>query len=143
MLNNFKVRTKILLLILMIFIGITGITGINIHKQDQANRVSLEALEKTIRQYYDENIKGQVNNVITLLDGVDKKYKDGEYTLEEAKKLSADLVRGLRYADGSYFWIDTKDGQNVVLLGNKTEGTNRIDLKDVNGYELIKNIIKN
>ena len=143
MLNNFKVRTKLLLLILLVFIAITGIAVVNIQKQEEANRVSLEVLEKTVRQDYDEYIKSQVNNVITLLDSINKKYKNGEYTLEEAKKLSADLVRDLRYKDGGYFWIDTTDGQNVVLLGNKTEGTNRINAKDVNGYEMIKDIIKN
>jgi methyl-accepting chemotaxis protein len=143
MLNNLRVRTKLLLLILLIFVAISGIAVVNIQKQSEANKVSLEVLEKTIRQDYDEYIKSQVNNVISLLDGVNKKYKDGEYTLEEAKKLSADLVRGLRYKDGGYFWADTTDGQNVVLLGNKTEGTNRLNAKDVNGYEMIKDIIKN
>ena len=143
MLNNFKVRTKLLLLILLVFIAITGIAVVNIQKQGEANRISLEVLEKTVRQDYDEYIKSQVNNVITLLESINKKYKNGEYTLEEAKKLSADLVRDLRYKDGSYFWIDTIDGQNIVLLGNKTEGTNRINAKDVNGYEMIKDIIKN
>ena len=143
MLNNLRVRTKLLLLILLIFVAISGIAVVNIQKQSEANKVSLEVLEKTIRQDYDEYIKSQVNNVISLLDGINKKYKDGEYTLEEAKKLSADLVRGLRYKDGGYFWADTTDGQNVVLLGNKTEGTNRLNAKDVNGYEMIKDIIKN
>jgi len=143
MLNNIKVRTKLLLLILLIFIAITGIAIVNIQKQSEANQISSEVLEKTIRQDYDEYIKSQVSNVITLIDGINKKYKNGEYTLEEAKKLSADLVRGLRYKEGAYFWIDTTDGQNVVLLGNKTEGTNRLNAKDVNGYEMIKDIIKN
>ena len=143
MLNNLRVRTKLLLLILLIFVAISGIAVVNIQKQSESNKVSLEVLEKTIRQDYDEYIKSQVNNVISLLDGINKKYKDGEYTLEEAKKLSADLVRGLRYKDGGYFWADTTDGQNVVLLGNKTEGTNRLNAKDVNGYEMIKDIIKN
>lgn len=143
MLNNLRVRTKLLLLILLIFVAISGIAAVNIQKQSEANKVSLEVLEKTIRQDYDEYIKSQVNNVISLLDGINKKYKDGEYTLEEAKKLSADLIRGLRYKDGGYFWADTTEGQNVVLLGNKTEGTNRLNAKDVNGYEMIKDIIKN
>jgi len=143
MLNNLKVRTKLFLLILLMFLAITGIAVFNIQKQEEANRVSLEVLEKTVRQDYDEYIKSQVSSVITLIDSINKKYKNGEYTLDEAKKLSADLVRDLRYKDGAYFWIDTKDGQNVVLLGNKTEGTNRLNAKDVNGYEMIKDIIKN
>lgn len=143
MLNNLKVKTKLLLLIIMVFLAISSLAIINLKKQEEANNISIQTLEKTIRDDYDNYIKSQVSNVITLLDGINKKYKDGEYSLEQAKKLSADLVRGLRYADGGYFWIDTKEGQNVVLLGNKTEGTNRLNAKDANGYEMIKDIIKN
>lgn len=143
MLNNLKVRTKLVLLIVIIFIAISSIAIINLKKQEEANNASLHVLEDTVRQDYDEYVKGQVNNVISLIDSVNKKYKNGECTLEEAKKLSADIVRDLRYKDGGYFWIDTNDGQNVVLLGSKTEGTNRMNLKDANGYEMIKDIIKN
>lgn len=143
MLNNLKVRTKLVLLIVIIFIAISSIAIINLKKQEEANNASLHVLEDTVRQDYDEYVKGQVNSVISLIDSINKKYKNGEYTLEEAKKLSADIVRDLRYKDGGYFWIDTTDGQNVVLLGSKTEGTNRMNLKDANGYEMIKDIIKN
>lgn len=37
--------------------------------------------------------------------------------------------------------IDTVEGVNVVLLGSDTEGTNRYDAKDVNGFEYMKAII--
>ena len=68
---------------------------------------------------------------------------DGAYTEEEAKKLAADLVRELRYGESGYFWIDTCEGDNVVLLGQETEGTNRLETEDSNGYQMIKDIIKN
>lgn len=32
--------------------------------------------------------------------------------------------------NNGYFWVDTYDGTNVVLLGNDTEGTNRMDAVD-------------
>ncbi len=74
MLNILKVTTQLLLLILLIFVAISGIAVVNIQKQSEANKISLEVLEKTIRQDYDEYIKSQVNNVISLLDGINKKY---------------------------------------------------------------------
>jgi methyl-accepting chemotaxis protein len=89
------------------------------------------------------NIKNQVENVITLINNIYNKQVAGEYTEEEAKKLAADLVRELRYGEGNYFWIDTYEGDNIVLLGNETEGTNRYELKDVNNFYLIKAIIEN
>jgi len=51
------------------------------------------------------------------------------------------LVRGLKYGENGYFWIDTYEGDNIVLLGNETEGTNRMDKVDVNGFAFIKAII--
>ena len=53
------------------------------------------------------------------------------------------MVRELRYGDSGYFWIDTYEGDNVVLLGEETEGTNRLEAEDSQGYQMIKDIIKN
>ncbi|MFA9462699.1 MAG: cache domain-containing protein [Velocimicrobium sp.] len=91
-------------------------------------------LEQTIRSDYDENIKEQVTNAISLIDSIYKKYQVGEYSLEQAKTLAADIVRELRYKEGAYFWIDT---YNVVLLGKDVEGTNRLDTTDANGFEMV------
>ena len=51
------------------------------------------------------------------------------------------MVRELRYGDNGYFWIDTYEGDNIVMLGNETEGTNRLEKQDVNGFYLIKALI--
>lgn len=55
--------------------------------------------------------------------------------------MGASLLRDLRYGDGGYFWADTYEGVNVVLLGSTTEGTNRMDAKDTNGNSYMKDII--
>ena len=49
-------------------------------------------------------------------------------------------LRELRYRDGGYFWADTYDGENVVLLGSATEGTNRMETKDADGYQMVKRL---
>ena len=103
--------------------------------------VATETLEKQIRQDYDEAIKEQVDNAISMLDTFYKTYEEGNLTLDEAKKLGADTLRELRYGDNGYFWADDTDGNNIVLLGSETEGTNRIDTKDANGYKMVKDII--
>ena len=41
-----------------------------------------------------------------------------------------------------YFWVDQYDGTNVVLLGSATEGTNRMETRDANGYQMVKEIIR-
>ena len=101
------------------------------------------SLEQTIRSGYDSNIKFQVQNVVSLINTIYAKQTAGEYTEEQAKKLAADLVREMRYGDNNYFWIDTYEGDNVVLLGKDTEGTNRYEMQDTNGKYLVKEIIAN
>jgi len=43
-------------------------------------------------------------------------------TLEKAKELGVDLLRGLRYGADGYFWADTTEGVNVVLYGQNRRG---------------------
>jgi signal transduction histidine kinase len=103
---------------------------------------ALETMETDERDSYDEQIKQQVDNVITLCQTIYDQYQEGVYTEAEAKKLAADEIRQLRYGDSGYFWIDQYDGTNVVLLGSATEGTNRMETEDANGYQMVKEIIR-
>lgn len=142
MFENLKVRTKLLVLTGMAILSMIVMEIVNMSRMEQSYQQSVESMEKTLYEDYDEQIKGQVENVITLLENIYAKQQDGEYTEKEAKELAADLVRNLRYGTSGYFWVDTYEGENVVLLGNDTEGTNRMDAKDVNDYEYIKAIIE-
>jgi hypothetical protein len=56
--------------------------------------------------------------------------------------LAADLVRELRYDKDGCFWVDDSKGNNVVLLGNATKGTNRYGAKDAKDLEFVKAIIR-
>ncbi len=103
-------------------------------------RILLEE-EENIRADYDNNIRQQVMQVITLLEAYQADIDAGVYTREEGMKLAADKVRALRYSEDGYFWVDQSDGTNIVLLGNSTEGTNRLSTKDVTGFEMVKDFI--
>ncbi len=92
----------------------------------------------------DSLIKSQVETACSMLNEIYIKHKNKELTLEQAKKLGADLLRGLRYGPGkkSYFWADTLEGVNVVLYGEKeTEGKSRYDAKDIKGTFYVKDFI--
>lgn len=141
MVKNIKVRTKMIILNILVIITIIFIAGYSLIELHTSNSVSLDVLDKSIRDKYDDNIQKQVIGVVTLLEHINKQYEAGEYTLEEAKKLGADLVRDMRYGNGGYFWIDTVEGVNVVLFGSETEGANRYDEKDAKGFEYMKAII--
>lgn len=139
-----KIGTKIVLLTMLIAIstgiitGLTSVLQINSIKQGFLNSKKEQMLNT-----YNQTIKEQVETVITMLDGVNSKYKNGEITLEEAKSEGAALLRTIRYGKEGYFWADNIDGTNVAMLGQSVEGTNRYESKDANGTYFIKEIIKN
>lgn len=140
--NNFKVRTKLGFLVFIIFLMLCLIGGITIRSMKEISQESQDEIENVLREDYDKQIKEQIDNAISLLAAVNQKVRSGEYTLEEGKKIGADLLRDLRYGESGYFWADEYDGTNVVLLGSETEGTNRMNTKDANGYEMVKEIIR-
>ncbi len=141
--NNLKIRTKLLTLSVatLFFLAFFG-TAVLYHDVAE-NKKSLQLLESNTRSAYDSQVKSQVQNAITLLNGVYQKHLSGEFTFDQSKKLGADLVRSLRYGKDGYFWVDTTEGVNVVLLGTSTEGTNRYRYKDAKGTFIMKAFIQN
>ncbi len=143
MFSNLKVRTKLVILTGVAAVSMCVMGVMNMRGMEKSYLQAVSSMKDVLYDDYDAQIKGQVENVITLLEKIYAEYQSGAYTEEEAKKLAADLVRELRYGENGYFWIDTYEGDNVVLLGQETEGTNRLEAKDSNGYQMIKDIIKN
>jgi methyl-accepting chemotaxis protein len=87
-------------------------------------------------------IRSEVETAVSMLEAIEMKHQRGEMTLDQAKKLGADLLRELRYGDEGYFWADTEEGVNVVLYGRKdVEGKNRLNAKDPNGVSYIREFI--
>lgn len=143
MINNLKVRSKMFILVLVMLLSILFIALFNARQSDKTYQDSIRAMRETLYGDYDTQIKNQVNCVISLIQSIYDKQEKGIYTEQEAKQLATDLVREMRYGEEGYFWIDTYEGDNIVLLGSETEGTNRMNAEDVNGYKMIQDIIKN
>lgn len=140
--KNLKVRTKLNLILTLVILLVVLASVVSINNLNQVKDKALETIDASSRQSYDDSIKQQVSVVISLLSEVYDEYKAGAYTLDEAKKIAADEVRQMRYGDAGYFWIDQSDGTNVVLLGSDTEGTNRMETQDAEGYQMVKEIIR-
>ena len=139
--NNIKVRTKLVIVMVIALIALALCAVISNTSLSGLGDNALDIIENDMRSSYDEQIKAQVDNVISLCQSIYNRYEKGEYTLDEAEKLAADQIRDLRYDNNGYFWVDTYDGTNVVLLGNDTEGTNRMDAVDTNGFAYMQAII--
>lgn len=100
-----------------------------------------ESTSNMLLSDYDASIKNIVQSAMSIIDNYEVKVKNGELSKEEAEVILADIIREIRYDDGNYLWIDDSKGNNVVLLGKDTEGSNRMELEDVNGKLLVKEII--
>ncbi len=138
-----KVSTKVFLASLAsgILVALVCLLGL-FYSLNKIHVFSVQTIQSIMLQDYDNTIKSEVETVYSLVEKIYKSSLDGRITETEAKKQAADLVRELRYGDAGYFWIDTSKGDNIVLLGKASEGTNRFELKDANGKFLIKEIIK-
>lgn len=139
--KNLKVRHKLDLIMVLVLVLIIVVCFCGIHGMNTIGDRSKATLEEEIRAQYDSQIKGEVENAISMLEQYNKAYESGELSLEEAKQQGADMLRELRYGESGYFWADDTEGNNIVLLGSDTEGTNRYDAKDADGTEFIKEII--
>jgi len=117
--------------------------GYNIYRQMEIADNNVQTYRETLYEEYDQKIKANVEIVLSLIDQIYQEQLAGDLTEEEAKTKAADLVRELRYEGGNYFWIDTVEGINVVLLGRDTEGKSRYNDVDVNGVYYIQELIKN
>ncbi len=140
--KNLSVTLKMAIIGIVVIAFMMFSINFSINSMQAINTRILQEEEENIRKDYDDSIRQQVAQVIWLLDSYKADIDAGIYTKEEGMKLAADKVRSLRYGTDGYFWIDQSDGINVVLLGSDTEGTNRLDTKDVTGYAMVKDFIQ-
>jgi len=138
-----KISRKIMFLVVASMLLVAFLlSGVSIYSMYTSNNKRINQLEDQMRASYDLYIKGQVETIISELDGVDNLQKSGMLNAREAKEVAAEVIRNAKYAEGGYFWTDTMDGDNVVMLGREdVEGKNRIDLTDKQGNKIIRNFI--
>lgn len=139
-----KVKTKIVSLNLaLIFTSLIIAGAFFIFNIVDLNRNEVTQYKETLNQGYDKNIKNQVENVISLLNGIYSKQTSGELTEAQAKEEAKELVKSLRYNKEGYFWIDDTD---AILIAHPilpdSEGQDRTEETDKKGNKLIQNIIK-
>jgi methyl-accepting chemotaxis protein len=139
-----SISTKILAVSLCASLAVGLILGLILMAMmlDISN-TQIANLESALRSNFDRNARTEVETVISVLGAVEKLQAKEGAAPAAIKKLAADIVREMRYDKEGYFWMDDAKGNNIVLLGSKTEGTNRYDAKDNKGFEFIHSLIKN
>ena len=111
--KHLKIRTKMALLlsILLLAVAVIGISSLK-ELNDQGQQ-SLSTIEQQARDNFDDNIKQQVQSACSMLQEVYNQHLAGVYTLDQAKKVGADLLREMRFGEDGYFWADNYAGLDV------------------------------
>ncbi len=134
---------KILIMVLVSSIGLALVIGIISLKQYIGSYHDfIDSYRKSLFSDFDSQARSEVETAVSMLQKIYERHQKGEISLDDAKKLGADLLRALKFGKDGYFWADTTDGVNVVLLGKPSEGKSRIDLRDEKGKYLIREIIE-
>ncbi|MBU2702715.1 methyl-accepting chemotaxis protein [Sporomusaceae bacterium BoRhaA] len=105
--------------------------------------VAVKEYRQVLQEQFDRNIRLETETAVNMVNVIYKQQQQSLLTEEQAKSQAANLLRDLRFDKDSYFWADTAEGINIVLLGRNTEGKSRINDKDANGTLYIQEIIKN
>jgi len=92
-LSNFKLKTKILTLMLILFTVAVLMAVIAVFNQKSSMNKSLILLEESIRRDYDTNIKNLVESVISMLNEVYDGYEAVAGRIAEITSLSAKVSR--------------------------------------------------
>lgn len=89
--KNLKVRHKLDLVLVLIVLLIAGSASSSIKGMSELGKRSNATLEAEARTQYDNQIKQQVENAISMLAHYYSMYEAGECSLDEAKKQGADM----------------------------------------------------
>ncbi|MBL8967410.1 MAG: methyl-accepting chemotaxis protein [Spirochaetaceae bacterium] len=124
---------SVALILALLFVNLLGATS----------AADIALLEKTLRTDFDRLIKHEVETAASMLETLGKLRDEGKLDKDEARRLAETILRNARFGTDGYFWADTPQGVNVVLLGKAdAEGKNRLASKDLKGNEFIKAILE-
>lgn len=89
----------------------------------------------------------KTRHVVESASGILRHYQaleaDGTLTLEQAQHAAKDMIRGLRYDNSEYFWINDQTPTMIMHPTNsKLEGQNLSAIKDPDGVELFNEMVR-
>ncbi|WP_378954335.1 methyl-accepting chemotaxis protein [Pelosinus sp. sgz500959] len=139
-----KIKYKLICIMVAICAFMALVLGIyNIWSVINNKNFAVKEYRQVLNEQFDRNIRLETEIAVSMVNVIYKQQQQSLLTEENAKMQAANLLRELRFDKEGYFWADTPDGVNVVLLGRNVEGKSRINDKDANGTFMIQEIIKN
>jgi len=120
-------------LLLLFAIGFVGIVGYQL---------------LTLRSNLEDFKRTEIQSVVQAAAGIAQSYYDrsqkGEFSLADAEKQAAGVIRQMKYQGDGYLFIDDFTYKNVMHAGNPAkEGTDRTNEKDGRGKLYLKEMVDN
>ncbi|WP_295472297.1 methyl-accepting chemotaxis protein [uncultured Pseudomonas sp.] len=135
---KWNIRNKVLLLaIIPAFLTALVLQLLAFSEQKALSERSLEETRQNLIKTRKEELLHYMDIAFTAIKPL---YDRPDAQSPEVRKEAAERLRGLRYGADGYFFVYTDNGDRVVLAG-KDEGKNFWDLKDTNGFYLIRELI--
>ncbi len=135
--KQFKLRTKIILLVGMIFVLFAVFVGAWL-----IPTINSVIMDRTVAKL--ENLTEVPLTVLQKYDGM---VASGELSLEDAQQMAMDEIRVYRFNTSDYFFINSYEGYSLMHPINAAlEGQNMVDTVDSNGvrfFEEMSNVAKN
>lgn len=104
--------------------------------------IELESFKKNANLIIKKNLR----NMTLLVDGIIKqrysKFREGTITEQTAQQLALEDIRGLRYGDNGYFWVN--DFDFIMLMHpilSELDGQDLVDLQDPNDVYIFREFL--
>ena len=141
--NSIKARL-IVVIVGVAFFTTLCVGGLFVKNMVQNSEEAVRVYRQELTANVERELRLETETALSVIKQVYERQQAGQLTPEQAKKEAADLARTLRYDDGKgYFWVDTYEGVNVVLLGRDSEGKSRMNATDPSGRHFIQEMIAN
>ena len=141
--NSIKARL-IVVIVGVAFFTTLCVGGLFVKNMVQNSEEAVRVYRQELTANVERELRLETETALSVIKQVYERQQAGQLSPEQAKKEAADLVRTLRYDDGKgYFWVDTYEGVNVVLLGRDSEGKSRMNATDPSGRHFIQEMIAN
>lgn len=144
--KNLKVKNLLTLInVALVCLVALILAVISIYNFRTTTDMASTEYENAMNNGYELELKSQVQSAINVLQAEYDKIQSEGISEEEAKNRAKETVREMRYRDddSGYFWIDDTD--YILIMHSvlpEQEGSNRKDVKDLNGVFYEQSIIK-
>ena len=131
LINRFRVRSRLFMLVALVFVGIVTITVI-----------SLINLRSAMLEERRSKIVGLVDSALSVITHVQQLQQEGKLSEADAKKQVTDILRYAKYEKSNYIFIYDTDFTRIMLPPvADTEGRTFKDLKDSKGKLILQEMI--